>query len=151
MGNPDCEQYRRPVPLLMAMRERNPALVWGVVGVFGLALVALLLSAVLGGGGWQDQLEGLRAELAVLDSRLNDLLNQPAPSAPTAPATADLERLDEQVKRFTQAVDQAVNANVGQPAVSPLLEQGNAIKSELDSLRASGGPNPAAATLQFTA
>lgn len=42
MDNPNCERYRLPVPLLVALRERSRRLFFGGVGVLMLILVALL-------------------------------------------------------------------------------------------------------------
>jgi len=90
-NNPNCADSRRPVPLLTALRERNPAAFWSVAGLVSLVVLALLLSLLRGGSGWRTDLAHLQTDLAGLDDRQKTLAAQvPSARAPDPGAWADL-------------------------------------------------------------
>jgi outer membrane protein OmpA-like peptidoglycan-associated protein len=114
-GNPDCERYRRPVPWWTAIPERHPRPVWVGAGLLGLFAVVLLLSAVLGGGGWRVQIAALQTDLSDLGRRLTEVESLSVPTPEPAPPTANaLRHLTEQVQQFAQAVDGVVRAGTTQ-------------------------------------
>jgi len=114
-GNPDCERYRRPVPWWTAIPERHPRPVWAGAGLLGLFAVVLLLSAVLGGGGWRAQIAALQTDLSDLGRRLAEVEPLSVPTSQPAPPTANaLQHLTEQVQQFAQAVDGVLTAGTAQ-------------------------------------
>ncbi len=113
-NNPNCADSRRTVPLLTALRERNPAAFWSVAGLVGLVMLALLLSLLRGGSGWRTDLVHLQTDLAGLDDRQKTLAAQlPSARASDLGAWADLNTAAQALlDEVAQAVAAGTSADV---------------------------------------
>lgn len=148
INNPLCEHYRQPVPLLTALLERNPALLWSGIGVIGLVLIVLLVST-FGGENWEDEIQGIKTELAVMDSQLNEILSRPVSSLPNL-GNEELQKLSKKIEDFKKTVEQVAETNADQSKLLPLQETERMLKSELDGLLTKN-PDQTAVNQQITA
>ena len=147
-NNPNCANSRRPVPLLTALRERNPAAFWGLVGLGGLVMLALLLSLLLGGAGWRTDLARLQTDLAGLNDRMQALATQsPAPRPPDPRAWADLNTT---AQTLLGEVAQAVGAGTSAD-VAGLRTRLQSLEDQQQRLLRTAGTDPKAAGLKVSA
>ena len=135
----DCRDYRQPVPRLTAWRVRNPLPFWTVTSIVSLALLLLILSLLLGGPGWKDEVEELQGQLAALQLRLTDIeVSQPA--GPPSSGSTEFYSLRERIPKFVRDVDRTLRNNAlaeGQR----LSTEAQRLSAELGRLR--GGGNDA--------
>jgi outer membrane protein OmpA-like peptidoglycan-associated protein len=83
--NPNCSDFKDPVPLVTGITGGKPWIVYGGVGV--LVLLVLLIAMLGGGDPSAKQLDELKARLAPLESKVAELESLPTPAASEQPAT----------------------------------------------------------------
>lgn len=115
--NPNCSDFKDPVPLVTGITGGKPWIVY--VGVSVLVLL-VLLSVILGGGDPSaKQLDELKARLAPLESTVAELESLPSPAASEQPATVRISgfkrstsELEGKAKEAVQAKDEVEIASV---------------------------------------
>lgn len=86
--NPNCSDFKEPVPLVTGITGGKP---WIVYGGVSLLVLLVLLIAILGGGDPSaQQLEELQARLVPLESKVAELESRPAPAASEQPPTVQI-------------------------------------------------------------
>ena len=147
LNHPDCAQWRRPVPLLTALRERYPARFWGLAGLVGLVILALLLSLLLGGNRWRADLDRLRTENTVLNGQLKELEAQ-------KPKQVDSGQGWDELQHAAQGLRDDVRKAVTTRAtaeVSALQARLADLEQQQQALPGAAVPNPKAARVQAMA
>lgn len=122
-GNPDCERYRRKVPLWTALLELHPKLIWTSIAFTLLIIISILSAVIFGSSEWQRQYENLETELLTLDKRLDVLANQSIPVSTVANSSASLQRLMSQTQELQRVVEEAKSTNSGPEEVQRLKTQ----------------------------
>lgn len=115
--NPNCSDFRDPVPLITGITGGKPWIVYGGVSV--LVLLVLLIAILGGGDPSAQQLEELKARLVPLESKVAELESRPAPAASEQPATVRISgfkrstsELEEKARAALRAKDEAEVASV---------------------------------------
>ena len=108
--NPNCTDFKDPVPLVTGITGGKPWIVYGGVSVL---VLLILLIAILGGGDPSaQQLEDLKARLVPLESKVAELESRPAPATSEQPATvriSDIKRSTSELEGKAKAALQAKN------------------------------------------
>ncbi len=115
--NPNCTDFKDPVPLVTGITGGKPWIVYGGVSV--LVLLVLLIAILGGGDPSAQQLEDLKARLVPLESKVAELESRPAPAASEQPATVRISgfkrstsELEGKARAALQAKDEAEVASV---------------------------------------
>lgn len=147
LNHPDCAQWRRPVPLLTALRERYPARFWGLAGLVGLVMLALLLSLLLAGNRWRADRDRLNTEIAGLNGQLKGLEAQ-------CPKQVDPGQRWDELQHAAQSLRDDVSKAVTTRATAEVsgLQAGLAdLERQRQALLGAAGSNPKCAQVQAMA
>ncbi|WP_295432186.1 OmpA family protein [uncultured Thiodictyon sp.] len=150
LNHPDCAQWRRPVRVLTALRERSPVAFWGVAGVVGVVAFALLLLMLLllfGGNHWRDGLDRLQTQLTGLNDQLKGLELQTSKPVDPGRAWEELQHAGQSLRNdVRKAVTTAATAEVA--GLQARLED---LEQQQQALLGSARPNPKGAQAQAMA